>query len=388
MIPQISGKTFLIFLVLFCANISQALAQKSIKRAKPDTIVIYETKVVYDTLYVYDTIRMANPLKNIPVRHLGQADTVSGLLPLPHSSSLMTDTSILKKNRSHLNSLQLYNAFNDIFLIPSDKKYRPHPEEFLCKSPATILKSDIIKSESDNKLMENNTNEKLDNLRFGISAGGGGWWAQSFDFRLRSNMLASPNVGVFFEKTTVHNVSLKIELNYSWLLKKGVRFYPDDYMGTVYSSTFTTSNYSGLFSWDINGESDSEFNFSQISVPIKVGYKVMFIQPYVGLEYKVRKMNNNDYFESSVSALTGVDIHISDRISMAINYSYGISEELNRNGYVQGTTVGDMIVLPNSTVVFFSYPTEDYLNNNTGPLSSQRIDFSLYLNLHKTKRNR
>jgi hypothetical protein len=384
MTQQASVKAFFLFLVFIWVAYPVA-SQKKTKNAIPDTVFIYETQVVYDTLFVYDTIWMPKPLVGIPVRLPEYGDPLSGIIPFKYDTASTADTVLFGKTKEkYYYTLNLHKPFTDIPLTALSKKYSIQPANFLCKSPATNFKKSIISVKNNEKLMksERNNTTNTNPFTWGILAGGGGWWARSFDGNLRTNVLVTPHVGVYYEKTITRNVRFKLELNYTWIVKKGIQFNQGRYLDSIQSPSTPGITDSDIFRWDVDGDKDTEFSFSQIDVPVKVGYTIGLFQPYIGFEYTRRfvhdKVHNGNYF----SVLAGADVHLSKRVSLGVCYSRGLQDEIQRNGQVQGIVVNNIITLPGSKVAFAPYPPAEYLSKNTGFLSSQRINLSLYFNLH------
>lgn len=218
--------------------------------------------------------------------------------------------------------------------------------------------------------------------RWGLSAGGGGWWARSLDGNWRTNVLFTPHLGAFYEKKISHHLRFKVELNYRWVATKGIQFSQDNFSGFIQPPSTPGITESDIFSWDVDGEKTTEFRFSQIDIPLKLGYKIGSFQPCIGFDYtrrfKHNKVHNGNYF----NAIAGLDIHLSNRLSLELCYSHGIREEIQRNGEVMGIIVGNIITLPGSKTVFTAYPPAEYLSKNTGKLSSRQIALSLSFNLH------
>ncbi|MBN1924383.1 MAG: hypothetical protein JW798_00985 [Prolixibacteraceae bacterium] len=385
MIQQMSGKLFCFFLLLIWV-VFPVQSQEKVKKASSDTLVIYETQIVYDTLYVYDTVRVPKPGSNIPAQTLEYDNAIQGITSFPYDTSLMPDTvtpgQFLDKSS---NTSYPYKPLVSIPLTSLSNKYISESEKFLCESPATKFKKGIITAKSNMKLMKSERYHSInaDGYAWGISAGGGGWRAQSFDGNLRSDVLFSPHAGIFCEKKVARHVTCKVELNYTWTLNKGIHFQHDDFMDSIQSASLEEVKYTDIFSWDVDGEDDAGFGFSQVDIPFQVGYQIGSFRPYVGFKYSHRFKHNQLHKGNYFSALAGTDILLSNRLSLGVSYSCGLGNEVRRNGQILGTTVGNIIVLPDSKVVISSYPAEEHLSNNTGALSSQRIDISLYINLHR-----
>lgn len=369
---------------MFVGTICPVKSQNTVK-ISPDTIVVYDTKIVYDTIFVYDTIRISKPIKGFTKLPLEFTDTLSVIKPFLYDSLLMVDTILIDKmkkkyyytlhQRKHLGSKPLTCLSKDYFI---------QPEEILCELPATNLKKNIISVKTNKKLMKSERYSTTDTHQnsWGISAGGGGWWARSFDGNLRTNALISPQIGVYYEKKIVSNLVLKMELNYRWIEKNGLQFSQDSFLDFIQSPSTVGITESDVFSWDVDGKTEDEFVFSQIDIPLKVGYDFGLLQPYIGLDYTRRFKHNNVHNGNYFNVLVGANIHLSNRFSLELSYSHGVREEIQRDGQVLGIIEGNIITLPHSKVVFSSYPPAEYVLENTGKLSSRRVGISLLFNLH------
>ncbi len=384
MIQQMPGKRSFLFLLLIWV-VFPVKSQDKVKKASPDTLVIYETQIVYDTLYIYDTIRVPKQGKNIPAQTKEYDNTILGITAFPYDTTLMADTALHGQlmDKSFVTPYP-HKPLVSIPLTSLSNKYLNQSEKFFCELPATHFEKGIINAKSKMKLMKSERNNSIyaDRSGWGISAGGGGWQARSFDGNLRSDMLLSPHAGIFYEKTVTRHIVCKVALHYTWTLNKGIHFHHDDFMDSIQSSSLAVITYDDIFSWDVDGEKDARFSFSQIDIPVKVGYQISFLRPYLGFKYTRRFKHNQLHKGNYFSALIGAEILLSNRLSLGINYSYGLCEEIQRNGQINGTTVGNIVVMPDSKVVISSYPAEEHVNNNAGALSGQRIDFSLYFSLH------
>ncbi len=386
MIQQRSGSTFFLVLLLVWV-VLPVQSQDKLKEASPDTLVIYETQIVYDTLFIYDTIRISKPVRNIPsAQPLEHDNAILGVMSLPVDTSLMADT--LRSGAFRNRSPDMARPDKQLVSIPLttlSNKYLAQPEKFSCESPATNFKKGIKNVKSDMKLMKG---ERLDRKYagrsgWGVLAGGGSWRARSFDGNLRSDMLFTPHAGIFYEKSITSNIVCKLELNYTWTLNKGIYFQHDDFIDSIQSASFEEITYADIFSWDVDGKKDAGFGFSQIDFPVTIGCQISIFRPYAGFQYTHRfghnKLHKGNYFY----ALAGADIRLSQRLSLGINYSCGLCKEVQRNGQILGTAVGNIVVLPDSKVVISSYPAEEHISNNTGALSGQRLDISLYFSLNR-----
>ncbi len=379
MIQLMPGKTLLIFL-LFIWVAHPANAQEKVKKSSSDTIVIYETQIVYDTLFIYDTIRISGPDRNPVLQSMKDSNSVQGIIADPSDTLMIFDTTVPQNLKEYLpDTLQPYKPITAVPLTSLCNKYYPHSEKFSCGLTATNFKSSIMYTKSKMKLMKRERYHSFNagQSAWGISAGGGAWHAQSFNGNLRSDHLFSPSLGLYYEKMISRHFSFKVELNYLWTANRGIHFQQDNFMDAVQSSSTAGITYADIFSWDVNGKADGDFHFSRLSVPLKIGYNISFVRPYVGLEYMHRLKNSQLPNGNHVSALAGLNVHLLKRLSIEATYSLGLSNELDRNGQVQGTTAGNITVLSDSRVVISSYPAEDHVNNNTGSLSGRFFGISL-----------
>lgn len=383
MIQQAPGKTT--FLLLVFLGITCPVKSQNTIKTSPDTIVVYDTKIVYDTLFIYDTIRISKPIRSFITLPLRFADTLSEIKLLPYDTLLVADTILLDKiKEKYLHTSQLNKQLSNNPLDCLSQNIFIQPDEVLCELPATNFKKSIISIKSNMKLMKSETHNitNTHQYRWGLSAGGGGWWARSRDANLQTNVLFTPHFGAFYEEKISHHLRFKVELNYRWVATKGIQFSQDNFSGFIQSPSTPGITESDIFSWDVDGEKTNEFRFSQIEIPIKLGYKTGSFQPCIGFDYtrrfKHNKVHNGNYF----NVIAGLDIHLSNRLSLELCYSHGIRGEIQRNGQVMGIIVGNIITLPGSKTAFTAYPPADYLSKNTGKLSSRRIALSLSFNLH------
>lgn len=382
MIQQPSiNKTIIILLVLI-GYICPVKSQNVVK-ISPDTIVINETQVVYDTIFVYDTIRISKPkpINDISNQFLNDADTLSQIKVPQNDALLKTDSAIIdKKNRKKQAIEKPLMPLSCKVLPLEDENHSTQPEKIFRDSTATNFKKNIISVKNNTKLMksEKHSTSQTPKYRWGISSGGGGWRAQSSDGNLQTNILFTPHIGVYFEKKLIQNLLLQMELNYKWNPIKGIQINWNNFEEFIQPPSTEGVKESEIFSWYVNGETEDEFNLSQIDIPLKLAYKIRNFQPCIGFVYTRRfNADNGNYF----NVTAGLDIHISKKISLGFSYSYGMREEIQRNGQVMGIVVGNIITLPESKVMFTAYPPEEYLSKNSGELSSRYFDISLYFNL-------
>ncbi|MBN1117821.1 MAG: hypothetical protein JXA77_11485 [Bacteroidales bacterium] len=371
---------FLVFIGFFCPIKSQSKKEMSL-----DTIVINETKIVYDTIFVYDTLQISKPIMKIPDNPVQFADSLSEMRPFSCDTALTPDTIRQDITEKKFNrTTHQYTPLKSRALTVANKDHIKESEDFFCELPATNLKKNIISVKTNKKLMKIEENRiKNANPNFwGITLGGSGWWFQSFDCDLTSNALLSSHIGVYFKKEVINHLYFKTGLNYRWIATKGIDFSRDNFEDFHQPPSLAEVKESEIFNWDIDGKKDDEFRFSQIDIPLKLGYKIGVFQPCIGFDYTRRFRNNKVHNGNYFNVIAGLDIVLSKRLSLELSYSHGIREEIQRNGQILGIVEGNIIVLPDSKVVFTDYPPEDYLRKNTGKLSSRRIDISLFLNLH------
>lgn len=377
------GKTLLVFLLLIWA-VHPVNAQN--KKSASDTLFIYETQIVYDTLFIYDTIRISGSDRNPALQSMEDSNSVQGMISGPSDTLLIADTIDFQKLKKDFpDTLQPYKPITALPLTSLCNKYDPHSEKLSCELTATNFKRSIIYTKSKMKLMKRERYHSFNAEQsvWGISAGGGTWHAQSFDGNLRSDGLFSTSIGLYYEKMISGNFGFKVELNYQWIANRGIHFQQDNFMDAVQPSSTAGITYADIFSWDVNGASDADFRFSQLSIPLKFGYNISFARPYMGLEYMYRFKNSQLSNGNYVHALAGINVHLLKRLSIEATYSLGLSNELDRNGQVQGTTAGNITVLSDSRVVISSYPAEDHVNKNTGSLSGRYFGISLCYSFSK-----
>jgi hypothetical protein len=297
----------------------------------------------------------------------------------------MADAILMNQiNEKYYYTFYQHKPLSNNNLACTSTAYLIQPEELLCELPATDLEKNIISVKTNQKRMksERYSTTNTHQSSWGISTGGGGWWAQSLDNNLRTDVLLSPHVGVYYEKKVISHLSLKVGLNYRWIATKGIQFSQDNFMDSIQPPSTPGVKESDIFRWDVDGENEDEFSFSQIEIPLNLGYKIGSFEPFIGLDYTSRFKHNQVHGGNYFNLIAGCNVHLSQRLSLALSYSYGLREEFKRSGQVLGIIEGNIIVLPDSKIVFTDYPPAEYVSKNTGHLSSRRVDIALSINLH------
>jgi hypothetical protein len=350
MIPQRVSNSLVLLFVLWggCCKV----------HAQQDTVVIYETQIVYDTLYVYDTVRHAN------------AVSVPPLVSTAPINNYLSDSVArhLILNRNNTRSQTATFSKNDI-IVPKGKSAQGNMKDKRNTNPLSKLIS------SD--------------LNYGLSTGMGTWWAKGTDNSLRSKYIASQNLGVFAEYPVNTRFSLNAGLNFNWLYKNHSLFeYKDIQMDSaqvIRGSVLDSSALGSIVHWDIDGISDSAYSFCQFTLPIKLCLTVGNFQPYIGVEYVYRISGNGGRNASLLNATAGITVRISDRFSLAVNYSRGLINEFSRKGSIHGTINGNTIILANNTQINLPYSPESYMDKYSGPCKSQRLDITFCYHLSRKK---
>lgn len=293
--------------------------------SKPDTIFQYETLTVYDTVFVYDTIRAVEPEKLNPIEPKG------------------ADYSVL-----HLDTA----GNKAILLIISGNK------------TATIPINGIILNENIKNL---NSMKKLSfvgvvlfafqsmvmaQTNYGITVGGGAWWAKCNEPITSVNYTPTLKAGVFFEHSLSNNVFLKTGLNYNYLTNN-----------YSYKATVDTLNWVGV------GDEASATAYHQFSIPLQFGYAIGKIKPYLGIEYSYRI--SESWLNQSINSfglLGGINYAISDKVTLGINYYHGLTKDYEYSGPILNPV------------------TSERMGEYNNHWKSSRLEFSLFYTFNKEKK--
>lgn len=366
---------------------------QNIHNLSGDTIVVYETHFTYDTLFVCDTLFVSDTI------HLSEQ-----LVPILPPAVILTDSFICvdsllyngfatmeslpeKKNAEKIPCpLIEFNHLSGNALVAASKYKTDELDNFFCELPATNFQESIIRVETKRKLMESKDYKTINpkQLSWGISFGADGWWAKNMSNRLMSDLKFMPKVGVYGEKKLNRHLGVTLGLNYRWLAGKGLHFNQNDNFSDFVQSSITQGiKESDVFSWSVDAIEEDKFAFSQIDIPLKIGYTIGAFQPRIGVDCTLRFAENQDNSTNSFNLLAGLSVHLSDRLMLELNYCHALKGEMHRKAEQKGVVEGNIIVLPESKVVFTSYPAAEYISNNNGSLKSRRFGVSLAYRISK-----
>lgn len=368
MILQKASKLFCALFLLICLSWT-AIAQQ-------DTVVVYETQIIYDTLYVYDTIRVNTLVSHSPM--------ISGLQPA-RDSLIRFLTEEVYRNKTIFRKLPVH-IFHPINKLPYYTQYTLRQgTHFLYTRSVTNPEKDIIVPECKDARMKMKSDKPTftvlpdfgKSLEFGLQAGLGIWQAKSINSSLRSRYVATQMLGVYAAYPLTENLDLRLELNYSWLYRNGSLFrYQDvitDDAQILRPSLFDSTDLGSIMRWDINGVGDSSYSFSQFMVPVKLGYTINRFQPYVGaaMVYRLIKHKPN-LIVWNVNA--GLNIVLSEKTSVAINFSRSLKKELHRSGGFNGTYDGNIVTLLDNTQIVMPGSYDRFIEKNSGTCKSSNLE--------------
>ncbi len=290
MLTRITNKLLLLlpFLIFW------GIGARGQKQVAPDTIYIYEEVVVYDT------VRLVKPKRKV-------LEVPQIILPVKRSFSEI----LPKKKVCHQNNI----------LFPA----------------ATIFQNSIIDSKSNiNK--QNNESMKAKHLltaaiitsqiagyaqlQYGISAGGGVWWAHGIAQNAVTEVAPTFNLGAFISKPVIEN-----KVNFEWELQYS-------YLASNYS--YKVNLYPEL--WGSIGDSEAATAYHQLSFPFRVEWILGNFSPFIGAEYTYRRAEKwvKDWHDKTLSMnrlgiLLGLKYHPASTWSFSFAYDAGITDDFTLN---------------------------------------------------------
>lgn len=356
----------LFFLIITC----------SIAHGQQDTVVIYETQIVYDTLFVYDTIRVSPLISHGPL--------IKGMQPA--RDSLISFLKVNAYGNKALYRKPSVHILQPVNRLAYGSSHLGHPDiHFLCIKSATNPEKDIIVPDCKDTRTKMKRNMSIydalhvfsQSLEFGLSTGLGVWQAESVNSSLRSKYTATQTMGAYATGSLTEHLRLKVELNYNWLYKNGSLFqYRDiltDDAQITGPSLFDSTALGSVMRWSIDGVGDSSYSFSQFMLPVKLGYTINRFQPYVGatLVYRLIKQRPN---QTSWNFCVGLNIMLSEKSSVALNYSRGLKEELQRSGSFDGTYDDNIVTLQDNTQIIMTGSYDRFVERNSGTCISNNLE--------------
>lgn len=263
----------------------------------PDTIYIYETVVVYDT------VRLVKPKRIAEKR-------IKSISPVNYSSS---------------NQLAV-------------KKVGHHT--IFSSSSATIPQSSIIGSKSKTNIQKNESMKAKHFLaiaiialqtssyaqpRYGITAGGGVWWAHGIRQNAVTEVAPTFNLGAFICKPVISNkVNFEWELQYSFL-----------------ASNYSYKGKSSPELWMSIGDSEAATAYHQFAIPFRVEWVLGKFTPFIGAEYTYRRaenwvkdVNGNTLSMNRLGIITGLKYTPSSTWSFGVAYDGGLTDDFTLNHLV------------------------------------------------------
>lgn len=380
-------------MILVLIGMINPVNSQNIHNLSGDTIVVYETHFTYDTLFVCDTlfvsdtIRLSEQLVTILPPAVILADSLICVDSLLYKGFATMESLPEKKNSDRIPCpLIKFNPLSGSILVAASKYKTEELDNFFCELPATDFQENIIRVKTKKKLMESKEYRTINprQLSWGISFGADGWWAKNMSNKLKSDLKFMPQVGVYGEKKLNRHLGVTLGLNYRWLASKGLHFNKDDnFLDFVQYSITQGIKESDIFNWSINAKDEDEFGFSQIDIPLKIGYTIGAFQTRIGVDFTRRFAENQDNSTNSFNILACLRVHLSDRLMLELNYCHALNGEMLRKAEQIGVVEGNVIVLPESKVVFTSYPAAEYISNNKGSLKVRRFGVSLSYRISK-----
>lgn len=256
-----------------------------------DKLIVYETVIVYDTIFIYDTVKISDHAKLNKIK----------------SKQLILN--VLQYDTANQRANLLIISPNQTATIPIN---------------SIILNENIKKYESMKKLSFFGVvlfafqNMVIAQTNFGVSAGGGTWWAKSNNPFGSVEFSPTFNTGLFFSQPLSNAFNLKMEVNYSYLMSN-----------YSYKAIVDTLN------WVVTGEGESATNYHQISLPLQVGYKIGEFRPFLGVEYSYRFSESwLDKRIYSFGVIGGVNYLFNDKFSVSLNYYQGLSDDYTQKGTI------------------------------------------------------
>ncbi|MBN2484853.1 MAG: outer membrane beta-barrel protein [Bacteroidales bacterium] len=261
-----------------------------------DTIYIYEEVVVYDTVYVFDTIWAADA-----------KDSFNFIKPI------------------YFNALQLKTTGKPVeLLIISGTKAATFPTNGI------ILNRNINNIESMKKLnflgvvLFAFNSMVIAQAGYGISGGGGTWWAACNKPIVSPAYSPAFNLGAFFDLPLHKRLVARGELNYRFMKNNY------SYKASVYDICWETpsTNLCGIV-----GDAESASDYHQVSLPVTFGYKLNRFVPYTGFEYNYRISEKwLDKKINSFGLKLGLSYAFTNKISLVLDYYKGFTKDYEHTG--------------------------------------------------------
>lgn len=303
---------FLCIIMLLCGCFFNTIAQ--------DTIYIYEEVIVYDTIRVYEPKRV-NPFSEMGDLRIIQIDT------LTNNSNLLIITDGKGK------SLPIDN----IILTDNIKKTYSEDKEFSFRSVMKFAVKNLLVKET----------------RFDLSVNMGRWSTicvpvLTLHHPVGNNEAGKTySAGLYFTSDLMNNITLCMGINVGYLTycsqylsylncnRPNCEFCKLDSTCQLYNDCKIkwTERKEGLF-----GKDEAEANYTQISIPFQIGYRIGRFNPYIGLEYNYRFSDNIARNYRSIGVTTGIKFDLLARLSFTANGYWGLTNDMKTIGYVYGST--------------------------------------------------
>ncbi len=279
---------FLYLLVHAILITGHAIAQKQNGSGGRDTLVMYHVITVYDTVYIRDTIRVPLP---------------ASIKPLPRHHSLL----LLQPGKNLENGTLLIISGNKAISIPVN---------------SIIATEDIPGSAIANKLSFFGVmslvfrNMVWSQSYSGIYAGGGTWWTRCYGSGTGKTFAAQFFAGGYIELPVWKRMTFMPALGYTFLQHNG-----------GYKVLADTVNMVTI------GESESATNWHQITVPLRMNYRIGHFQPSLGFEYAYRFSESWLHKGINCFGLTaGVRYLINTHFSIDLQYYLGLTTDYQVSG--------------------------------------------------------
>jgi hypothetical protein len=289
-----------------------------------DTIFIYKTVTVYDTIIVHDTVRV---MMNEKIAVIKPSGTGLNLL-LSDSTNNKAKIIVIFDNQAATIPI------NSIISGVNNQKLKGMKKLNFLGVVLLAFQSMVMAQ-----------------TNYGISAGGGMWWA--WDNNHIGSVVFSPavNTGLFFELPLSKRIWLKTELNYVYLSSN-----------YSYKAVIDTLNRFEV------GDGESASAYHQFAVPLEIGYKIGGFKLAAGLEYAYRM--SESWLNKNMNCLAlsfSVNHHLANRLSISLYYKYGLTKDYEYSGQIKD---------PVSSAIIGEY--DNYWKSN-------RIGLTLYYAFPKHK---
>lgn len=147
---------------------------------------------------------------------------------------------------------------------------------------------------------------------FGLAVGTGFWKATCNSLSNKSEIAPTYHLGLYYERKFGEHISVLTGLNYHFLMSN-------------YSYKTSVTDTIGSYYF---GDGESASRYTQISVPILVGYQMGSFKPQLGLEYSYRKSESWLNKTMNILAATArLEYRLGRRLSIGVLYSYGLTTD-------------------------------------------------------------